>query len=216
MLVNLLTATSIAAGIAYIWATYGGTQLQRYALKPLTTVLILGVALALSEPISTLYRTLIVIGLLFSLGGDIFLMLPGNTFVWGLVSFLVAHLFYIAAYYSRSGFHVTLWLLALFILYGAGLLTLLWPHVGALRIPVIIYALVLLIMGWQAAEQWWTLRDSSALLAAVGALLFLASDSILALNKFRAPVPQRDLLIMSTYYSAQLLIAWSVRAIGRG
>ena len=44
----------------------------------------------------------------------------------------------------------------------------------------------------------------------VGALLFILSDTTLALNKFRAPVPQRDLIIMSTYYAAQFLIAWSV------
>jgi uncharacterized membrane protein YhhN len=48
------------------------------------------------------------------------------------------------------------------------------------------------------------------LLAMIGAILFILSDTTLALNKFRAPVPQRDLIIMSTYYSAQFLIAWSV------
>jgi uncharacterized membrane protein YhhN len=65
-------------------------------------------------------------------------------------------------------------------------------------------------MGWQAAALWWAVRDTAALLAMAGALLFIASDSILALDKFRASIPQRDLLIMSTYYGALLLIAWSV------
>ena len=46
----------------------------------------------------------------------------------------------------------------------------------------------------------WGVRDTAALLAMIGAILFLASDSILALDKFRSPLPQRDLLIMSTYY----------------
>ncbi len=45
----------------------------------------------------------------------------------------------------------------------------------------------------------------------VGALLFMLSDATLALNKFRAPIPQHDLIIMTTYYGAQLLIAWSVQ-----
>jgi uncharacterized membrane protein YhhN len=206
----LLAAAALISGVAYILATYGAAPWLRYMLKPLTTLLILALALSFANPISPLYRTLIVVGIAFSLAGDVFLMLPQNTFVFGLVSFLIAHLFYIFAYRSVSGFHFTWWLALPYILYGFFMLYLLWPHVGDLRIPVIVYAAVLMIMGWQAAEQWWHVRDTSMLLAMVGAILFILSDTTLALNKFRAPVPQRDLIIMSTYYSAQFLIAWSV------
>ena len=211
----ILTTTAVLSGAVYIWTTYAGTQAQRFLFKPLTTVLILGVALTLPDAVSPLYRTLIVAGIVFSLGGDIFLMLPQNLFVWGLVSFLIAHLFFVAAYVGRAGFQLHWWLLAPFAIYGAFLLYLLWPHVGDLRLPVVIYALVLLVMGWQAAELWWSLRDTAALLALLGAVLFVASDSILALNKFRAPIPHRDVLIMSTYYGALLLIAWSVHQFVR-
>ncbi len=206
----LLAGAAIISGVAYILATYGAAPWLRYTLKPLTTLLILALALSFTNPISPLYRTLIAIGIAFSLAGDIFLMLPQNTFVFGLVSFLIAHLFYIFAYRSVSGFHFTWWLALPYLLYGFFMIYLLWPHVGDLRIPVIIYAAVLMIMGWQAAEQWWQVRDTSMLLAMIGAMLFILSDTTLALNKFRAPVPQRDLIIMSTYYSAQFLIAWSV------
>ena len=206
----LLSGAAVISGVAYIAATYGGPLWLRYLLKPLTTLLILAVAASFSDPISTLYRTLIIAGIAFSLAGDVFLMLPRNTFVFGLVSFLIAHILYIFAYRSVSGFHLTWWLALPYVVYGFFMLYLLWPHVGDLRIPVIIYAAVLMIMGWQAAEQWWVVRDTSMLLAMVGALLFILSDTTLALNKFRAPVPQRDLIIMSTYYGAQFLIAWSV------
>ena len=54
-------------------------------------------------------------------------------------------------------------------------------------------------------------RSTSALAAMLGAVLFLLSDSTLALNKFRAPVNQSSVIVMSTYWAAQLLIAWSVR-----
>jgi uncharacterized membrane protein YhhN len=216
MVAGILTLLSVVSGVTYIWAAYYGTQAQRYVFKPLTTVLILGVALSVSDPISSLYRILIALGLIFSLGGDIFLMLPNpGTFVFGLVSFLIAHLLYIAGYTSRGGFRFTWWLFLLYALYVAGMLWLLWPHVGSLRIPVIVYAAVLGIMGWQAAELWWAVRDTSALLAMIGALLFLISDTALALNKFRAPLPNRDLIIMSTYYAAQLLIAWSVHRFAK-
>lgn len=215
MFVSLaLTAATILSGVTYIWTTYAGTQAQRYLFKPLTTVLILLLALVLPDAISPLYRTLVVLGILFSLAGDIFLMLPVKWFVWGLVSFLVAHLLYVAGYVVRGGFQLHWAILAVFVLYGAILLTLLWPHVGDLRLPVIIYAAALLMMGWQATEMWWVIRDRAALLAMIGALLFVASDSILALDKFRARIPHRDVLIMSTYYSALLLITWSVHQFG--
>ena len=205
-----LTLAAIVSGGVYIWAARAGTPMLRYIFKPLTTVLILVLALLLPDAVSPLYRVLVAVGILFSLGGDIFLMLPRDAFVWGLASFLVAHLFYIAAYISRAGLQMNWLLLAPFVLYGAVLLYLLLPHTGAVRVPVILYAVVLMAMGWQATALWWAVRDMAALLAMAGALLFIASDSILALDKFRAPMPQRDLLIMSTYYGALLLIAWSV------
>lgn len=209
-----LTFAAILSGVAFIWAANAGAPTLRYLFKPLTTVLILLLALILPDPVAPWYRALVVLGMLFSLGGDIFLMLPRDAFVWGLASFLVAHLFYIAAYLSRGGFRANWLLLAPFVLYGAGLLALLLPHAGAVRVPVILYAVVLMAMGWQAAALWWALRDTAALLAMAGALLFIASDSILALDKFRAPIPQHNLLIMSTYYGALLLIAWSVQRFG--
>lgn len=207
----VFTAVAVCSGITYIWATYAGGPALRYLFKPLTTALILLIVLTLPDPVSPLYRMLIGAGVLFSLAGDVFLMSPGDFFLWGLVSFLVAHLFFIAAYLEQAGFHVHWFLLTLFAIYGVVLLYLLWPHVGALRLPVLIYALVLLSMGWQAGELWWSTRSLSALLALGGALLFLASDSILALDKFRAPIPHRDLWIMSSYYAALILIAWSVQ-----
>ena len=80
-----------------------------------------------------------------------------------------------------------------------------------MRIPVAVYAAVLMVMGWQAAEMWLGWRDWSALAAMFGAVLFLLSDSTLALDKFRAPIAQSSVIVMSTYWAAQLLIAWSVR-----
>jgi uncharacterized membrane protein YhhN len=211
----VLSTAAVLSGVIYIWTTYAGAQTQRFLFKPLTTALILGVALALPDAVSPLYRNLITVGILFSLAGDIFLMLPNNWFVWGLVSFLIAHLFFIAGYVERASVHMHWYLLTPFALYGVALLYLLWSHVGDLRLPVLIYALVLLAMGWQATELWWEMRDLAALLAMLGAILFVASDSILALDKFRAPIPHRDVLIMSTYYGALLLITWSMHQFAR-
>ena len=206
----LLTVLAFISGIAFIWAARAGSDRQRYLFKPLTTALILLLAATLTSPVSEVYRWLIVVGILFSMGGDIFLMLPQDRFIWGLGSFLVAHILFICAYLSRSGFHFTWWIFAVYALYTGVLVYLLWPHTGSMRIPVIVYGLVLMLMGWQAAEQWWVLRDMSTVLAAAGALLFLLSDSVLALDKFRSPIANRDLVVMTTYYGALILIAWSV------
>lgn len=101
------SAAAICSGIAYIWATYTGGPLLRYLFKPLTTALILLTALALLDPVSHLYRILIGGGLLFLLAGDVFLMLPDDFFLWGLVSFLVAHVFLIAVFFEQNRFERT-------------------------------------------------------------------------------------------------------------
>lgn len=212
MIANLLTVAALAASLVYIATLRNAPDRLHYLLKPLTTLLIGGIALAIPAPVSDLYRTLVVGGLLASMLGDIFLMLPDERFFApGLVSFLVAHLLYITAWRSRGDFGFTWWLLLLYAAYCAVLIYLLWPSVGSLRIPVVVYAAVLMVMGWQAAEMWLTWRDWSALAAMAGAVLFLLSDSALALNKFRAPIAQSSVVVMSTYWAAQLLIAWSVR-----
>ncbi|MBW7884664.1 MAG: lysoplasmalogenase [Caldilineaceae bacterium] len=210
MVAFLFTVLAVFSGAAYIWAAARGTARQRYILKPLTTFLILLVALTLPDPVSAIYRTLVAAGILLSIAGDVFLMLPGDFFVWGLGSFLVAHLFYIGAYQSRSGFHFHWAILIIFAAYAALVLALLWQHAGPMRYAVAGYALVLMLMGWQATEQYWVLRNTGALLAMAGAVFFLASDSALALDRFRISLRHRDLIVMSTYYAAQLLIAWSV------
>jgi uncharacterized membrane protein YhhN len=215
MLANILTVGALISSLVYI-ATLkneGSGDLLHYILKPLTTLLIAGIALAIPSPISDTYRWLVILGLLLSLAGDVFLMLPDDRlFLFGLASFLVAHLFFIGAYRTRGGFDFTWWLVLLYLAYTVVLIYLLWPTIGNMRIPVIIYGAVLMVMGWQAAEMWVRWSDLSALAAMLGAILFMLSDSTLALNKFRAPIRQSAIIIMSTYWAAQLLIAWSVRS----
>jgi uncharacterized membrane protein YhhN len=138
---------------------------------------------------------------------------PRDRFVLGLASFLVAHLCYIAAFVTRSGFGVTAWVLLLVVLLGVGMLALLWPGVErGLRPAVALYVVVILLMLWQAAEVWLTIGDGSAALALAGAAFFVASDSTLALDKFRRRFTLAPLVVMVTYYLAQWLLALSVAA----
>lgn len=210
---RLLLLLSIAIGLSAaltVWAEHRGARRAVYLFKPLTTVLILALALAAPEPVSPGYPTLVCAGLLFSLAGDVFLMLPRDRFVVGLASFLAAHLFYIAAFAPRPpGFAAPL-VLAVLLVYGAMLMRALWPRLGSLRTPVAVYAAALLVMAWQAAERWTVLGTTPALLATVGAGLFVVSDSVLAWERFVRRYRYGQRVVLSTYFAAQWLIALSV------
>jgi len=207
-LIALLSAIALASAALHVRAEFRGPRSHVYAFKPLTTSCLLGIALV-SEPSASLYRGLVVAGLVFSLAGDVFLMLPSDRFLAGLASFLVAHLCYIAAFVSTTGPQASPAALIPWLLAGAGILATLWPHFGAMRAPALLYVLAILAMGWQATEQWSALRADWALYAMTGAVLFAISDSALAFDRFRRRFRAAPLVILSTYYAAQYLIALS-------
>ncbi|HEX2078923.1 MAG TPA: lysoplasmalogenase [Longimicrobium sp.] len=183
-----------------------------YLFKPLATVLLLALAAAARQPAAGGYQALVCAGLLFSLAGDVFLMLPRDRFVAGLASFLAAHLFYVAAFAPRPpGLRAPLALAAV-LAYGAVLLRALWPRLGTLRAPVALYAAALMAMAWQAMEWRAVVEGTPALLAAVGAVLFVASDSVLAWERFVRRHAWGQAVVLGTYFAAQWLIALSVHA----
>jgi uncharacterized membrane protein YhhN len=211
--VNTLIVLSLLAAVSgalHIRSEYQGPRALVYVCTPLTTTALIAIAcLAPGSPPAP-YRELIVLGLIFSLAGDIFLMLPSDRFLPGLASFLVAHLLYIAAFSQSEGFQLSLLALAPFAFASAALLRLLWPHLAGMKLPVTLYVVVSVTMGWQAAAQWSSVGETWALLALVGAILFTLSDAALALNRFRAPFPAAQVTILTSYYLAQWLIALSV------
>jgi uncharacterized membrane protein YhhN len=206
----LLSLLALVSTALLLRAEYAGDRGQVYVFKPLTTTLIVTLALAAPSPVSSFYQGAIVLGLLVSLAGDVFLMLPSDRFVAGLASFLVAHVCYIAAFLSVAGLSLSVMVLVPFVLYGGVLLRVLWPHLGRLRGPVLLYAAVLLVMGWQAAEQHLTVPSTGTLLALVGAMFFVVSDSVLAFNRFVRPFRAAQAVVLSTYFVAQGMIALSV------
>lgn len=205
-----LVATAVAAGAVTIFARLQQAQLLEWLAKPLATIAVLLMALGAAPLPTARYRGLIAAGLLCSLAGDIFLMLPADLFLPGLVAFLAAHLCYLTAFRSDGGGGGPVGLLVLVVLAGAGVLSVLWPSLGAMQIPVLLYVAVILTMCWMALGRWWVTRSPGSGLAAAGAILFVASDSVLALDRFRSPVPWSPLLVLGTYYAAQILIASSV------
>lgn len=222
--IALAAAGAVVGGLLGAPGAADGWHWLHWMCKPLATVLVVAMAWRTPQPLSPRYRRRVLTGLGFALLGDVLLMLPGDFFVPGLAAFLLAHVAFLAAWLDDSRFAVRplAWLACL--LAAVGLLWLLWPFVApALRVPVVVYALVLATMAGQAVGRAWqhaVLVDALVLparRAALGAVLFLVSDSLLAWDRFRHALPLSALWVLGTYYPAIGLIAWSVaRESGRG
>jgi alkenylglycerophosphocholine hydrolase len=177
-------------------------------------IVLLGAAW-LVQPGGQPYRGLIVLGLSLSLAGDILLVLPANRFLAGLAAFLLAHVAYIAAFgvgNPLAAGHLA-WLPP-FLALGAALVAFLWRGLGALRAPVCVYTAVVFVMLWRAAVRGpaVAIPRPSFVLALTGACLFVASDTLLAIRRFRRPFRGAHSAELAAYWLAQLLIALSVRS----
>jgi uncharacterized membrane protein YhhN len=205
----LILLISISAAI-HIRAEYQNNRLLIYIFKPLTTSLIILTALLQPIEVSAAYRNLIILGLFFSLGGDIFLMMPSDKFLYGLISFLITHLFYISAFISESGFSRNFFLLLPGIAAIGIILKYLLPHTGRKTIPVIIYAAILTLLYWQSIGRMLSFYSHSSLIAFIGSMLFIFSDSTLVIDRFVKKFKLARLLVLSTYFASQTLIAFSI------
>lgn len=205
----------IGVGARRPWLEYIG--------KPLTIVLLIAWLImgAGAEITFTIPAAFVLAALLFSLAGDILLMLPSGRFASGLVLFLLAHLSYIVAFsWGRGRLAPGEWIV------GAGiaiLLALLLPTVRAglrrsghpgLVIPVAVYAIVLGVMLWTSIG---TLLHASWLAAgaawiAFGGLAFFASDLSLVWDRYVAPLPGRRVTTHVLYHIAQLALTGGVLA----
>ena len=182
--------------------------------KPATMVIaIIFIALSLSKlktngkKISKKHQTLLLAAIGFSLGGDVCLMLQG-LFIPGLVSFLLAHLCYIALFKLDAPWFADRAALVIIAAIGIGMYVFLWTGglPAALRIPVAAYVTVIALMAAQAWGRYRTHHDFPALLVALGASFFMLSDSVLATNRFVQPLPWAAVAVLATYYAAQALI----------
>lgn len=138
------------------------------------------------------------LALAFGSLGDALLDLSSSYFVYGLVAFLCGHIAY-TVYFARTGDSASKIAAAALAAYSIAYLAWLWPGLGAMRIPVVFYVAAITVMAVTSFRLGWVV--------AAGAVLFLISDSLLAANRFRMPVPGRDWLVWLTYYFGQLAIA---------
>ncbi len=196
-----------------IRAEFRKTQRQIYVIKPLATLLVIAVALLSFREarVNLTYTVGVLIGLALSFGGDIALMFQANrkAFMIGLVLFLLAHVAYAVTFTLLSSLQAILWLAALALAaLGVGIYALFRSGLGTMKVPVIVYIVVISVMVNQAAAAF----NSSAFSVAqawkitIGAVLFYISDVILAANRFWKPF-QYNRISLAFYYAGQFLIA---------
>lgn len=199
----------LAADILLDWMHL---DVWRFVTKPLLMPVLLLWFLQQSGGLRSQLRVLIAAALVFSWLGDVLLMLePWNSlfFMLGLGAFLLAHVFYILFFYRllrHLQARIRSWIAIVLLAYYGYLLYLLTPHLEGLLWPVRVYGLVISVMLLLAAQFAFSGIGVAGIQMAIGALLFVISDSVLAINKFYLPFPAAGPIVMLTYGLAQWLI----------
>jgi len=199
-----------------LYAQVMKVEIADFISKPFLMATLLVYYLAARKSPTKLLTWLVTAALVFSWAGDVLLMYQShmeNLFLFGLGAFLVAQLFYIIAYRNAIDHHIQVpmskfvaFRLVFLTVYGGGLLFILHEQLGEMLIPVAAYTAVIIAMGISAILRKGKTSDSSFILVYSGALLFIMSDSMIAIDRFSHPLVQSGLLIMATYIAAQFLI----------
>lgn len=199
---------AVMGAVAYLYGVTMQATLLCLLSKPVPVLALLG---WLQDAPASPYRRWISIGLMFSLLGDILLAWPVDLFVFGLGAFLVAHLAYLKAYLVDCR-RPALLPLALALLAGVSLFSVMAAKgLGDLLIPVAVYALAISAMLWRALARLGShVPKRSAWLAAAGAVAFVASDSLIGIDRFVLPFGAAPYLIILSYWIGQWGIAASV------
>ena len=213
-MILVLSLTAALFGTIHIVADHRRAWVTTWWSKPATVLSLLALVVLLA-PTESQYAYLIIVGLGASLAGDIFLMLRPERFLAGLAAFLAAHLLYIGAFAGLvwPGDPALAIVLAVF---AAVVFRVLQPRLGPLRWPVLGYVLAIATMVWLAVSAWLSQPSASTAAAAVGALLFLVSDTSLGVARFRWRYPGAQAVTLATYYLGQWLIALSAVWFGAG
>ena len=189
-----------------------------YISKPLL-ISTLAVWFSLETRLKSLFSKLILGALIFSVGGDTLLMFVQSYgeqfFLLGLTSFLMAHVCYFLAFYNYKKDAPGLikrkpWTILPLTVYFIGFIWFLLPDVPeSMKIPVFIYSMVIASMALSAQDLQGRVNQNVFLIVFIGVLFFVLSDSIIAVNKFKAgqvEIPFARIWIMSLYILGQYLI----------
>ncbi|MFM2139308.1 MAG: hypothetical protein RJA57_1615 [Bacteroidota bacterium] len=200
-------------------AVANGFRFLEEASKPLLMPLLIGWLIQACRYASVRADRWVISALFLSGAGDVLLLFQQQRslfFMLGLSAFLLAHVCYIVFFHRlrlQERIVSSFWLLGPVVLFYAGLMFWLGPHLGDMSVPVRIYGIVISYMLLQALHMRALSTGSDRAAGGwmiAGALLFVLSDSLLALNKFYRPFPGAGIAIMLTYGLAQFGIVTGV------
>ncbi len=194
MKIKFFYVALIIAFIADLFFVWQEETEQRFFTKTILIPLLMLIYFSESKFINKIF----VSGLVFSFLGDLFLLFNWG-FLPGLGSFLLAHVLYIICFSKLSRKKPSVLLIFVLFIYLIGLLYILFPHLNEMKIPVIIYGIVITTM------LYFSVKTQNKYLI-FGALLFVISDSLLAVNLFINETKILSLLVMITYVLAQFLL----------
>jgi uncharacterized membrane protein YhhN len=205
----VLSAVYFLAGIFFIESYYYGGRIPAFILKASVIPVLITIFIINRQSYRSTDDTLMLIGLVASWAGDIMLATRSSAFFKaGIAFFMLTHIMYILVF-IHAGNNFILEKPALIIplfAYGALLTGYLFSNLGSMKIPVIVYSAVILIMLAAAINRYNAVPGTSFVMALTGAILFVISDSALAINRFRKPFRLHQLVVMLTYITAQYLI----------
>ena len=209
-----------SAALSTVGGTLGWENLY-LLFKPLTMLLAIWMVARRAQPAhkNSRFQAWLAAALTASLVGDGLLMLPGNFFIPGLAAFLVAHLCYLSLLRQGVPFLPSRSALLGTLAYGLVMLAVLWSSLGdpVLKGAVSAYVGVIALMAAQALGRAKVLSDRmgdrAAQLTALGACVFLLSDSLLAVNRFVQPLPLASFWVLGSYYVAQWLLVHHAQAV---
>lgn len=203
-----------------ICISYDTLTIYHYITKPAIVGMLLVFFWKHSEHIDKRIRNWTVVALISSWIGDILLIFEEwhpELFMFGLIAFLIAHIFYILLFLKHRNTNKNpLGFICLLLVYACCLFYFLKNGLNEMLVPVIIYMLVILSMSTSAFLRKGNVPKLSYTLVFLGAILFMLSDSILALNKFYEPLAYSNISIMITYALAQYFIIIGILKLSKG
>jgi alkenylglycerophosphocholine/alkenylglycerophosphoethanolamine hydrolase len=195
---TLLASTFLVGVCLYLVGVATDDFILRMVVKPAPVLALIAWTLWSSRDTT---GKLTAVALALGLAGDVLLEASSGTFLIGLVAFLFGHIAYIVVLSRAAGRLAPLQAIPM-LAYGGVMAVVLAPHLGGMAIPVIAYLLVICAMAWRAAALA-EARGGIANAALIGAVLFLFSDTLLAMNRFLAPMEGIRPAIILTYWLAQ-------------
>lgn len=204
--ITIATSLFFITAITDVFAIITGNEtIETYAKPLLLTMLVIVYLVSVKKPIFWY-----VFGMFFCFVGDVLLLFKGaNFFMYGIAAFLLAHAMYIKVTVGFLQSELTVKMISSafpFVVFFGVLMYLIYPNLGELFIPVVVYGITISTFGSVALLNYRGEKSIENSWLLIGAVIFILSDSLIALNKFHEPNEIYGVSIMITYILAQFLI----------